>query len=223
MKKTFAKKTVLVLALFCWGVPAFVIAQADPVVKYIVSSEIVAPWQAVIGNGLQYNIPVKGGLGETERGNLVVKPIENDDVKALHLKWKGKVVKTEWGGNALYDTYFSLTKHAIDISSVEGNAALTLRMRILKAPNKSTIIGMTCKYDNKNCKGEIELKHVLKKMPKKKWINVPLPLKCFNTEGKLDFTQVTDIVSIKTQGKLEIEISDIGLTAVDPASIKCAK
>lgn len=193
----------------------------DPVSSFITQGNVVSPWAASVGNGLNWYIPVENQSGRTKRGNVSVSASSKDgDNDALNIKWKGKIVKTEWGGNALYDSSFSLSKHNIDLSSVANAAALVLEIKVLKAPNENVALTMQCQ-NNAECKGVFPLKNVLRKLPKKTWTYLPIPLACFDSQGNFDFSQVTTALSIATQGKLEISLANVGLAPLPEGTTGC--
>ena len=194
---------------------------SDPISSYLVEGKIIQPWKASVGNGLNWTIELDGQNAQTMRKNLVVKPTNKDSQDdALHLKWKWKVVKNEWGGNQLNDTSFTLKNHLIDLSSVSEAAALVLEIRLLRAPNENVFFSMQCQYKN-DCAGKYPMKAALKRLPKKKWMYLPIPLACFNLDGNFDFSQVSTILSVATQGKLEFEVANIGLAPLPEGSKGC--
>ncbi|WP_111977294.1 putative glycoside hydrolase [Algibacillus agarilyticus] len=196
---------------------------ADPVSTYIEAGKPVGAWKMQVGNGLNWGIPVVDQQGKTERGNLVVKPTSKDaENDAINIKWRGKEVKNEWGGNMLHDSTFTVTKHNIDISSVEDLAAIQFDIKVLRQPNKLASISMRCNWTNK-CEGKLPLKPLLKQLPEDQWTTLTLPLNCFNQTGNFDFKKVTDIFSISTQGKMEIDLANVGLVALPEGNKGCKK
>ncbi|EWH08963.1 hypothetical protein DS2_14804 [Catenovulum agarivorans DS-2] len=193
----------------------------DPLVSYIQSGQAVPQWQAYVGNALNYFVPVENQQAKTPRGNLLVEPSSKDgNNDALRITWKGKKVKNQWGGNTLNDSFFALGKHKIDIAQVEDQAAIAIELKVNRSPSENVFISMQCKYSNK-CSGKIPIKHQLKKLPEQEWSMLTLPLNCFSHKSTMDFSQVTNIVSISTQGKLDIEVANIGLVALPKGSKGC--
>ncbi len=220
MKNTKTKLSLtLSAALFVSVAFAF---SDDPVSSYIFKGDIVSPWKASVGNGLNWSIPVENQPAATERKNLVIKPTDKDEPNdTLYLKWKGKKVKTQWGGNALYDTTFTISGHSIDLSTVKDVAQLVLQVKLKKKPNENVTIGMRCNYDN-NCAGSFPIKAALRRLPKNEWTYLPIPLSCFANNGEFDFSNITTPLTIATQGKLEIEISNVGLAPLPEGSKGCS-
>jgi hypothetical protein len=215
------KKTII-FSLLLSSVPFSTIANtADPLTSYISNGALVGTWEASISNALNWYIPITDQQAKSERGNLVVSPTtKTDENDALHLKWKGKKVKNQWGGNALNTTSFTISKHQIDISSIENQAALMIELKVNKAAKENTVISMQCNNSNK-CQGKFSAKAVLNRLPKNTWTTLPIPLNCFNKDGNFDFSKVTTIFSIGTEGKLDIDVANIGLVALPPGSKGC--
>ncbi|MGJ8694208.1 MAG: putative glycoside hydrolase [Thalassotalea sp.] len=222
MSKNKIIQTIISLSIL--SVSINVNAQQDPISTYIFEGKSVAPWKLSVGNALNYNIPVNKQKAKTKRKNLIVSPgTKNNDGDAINVKWKGKVVKNQWGGNALNDSFLSISKNNIDISSVKDQAALVIEMKINKSPNLATSLALQCKYDNNNCSSQYPIKHILKNMPQDEWITLPIPLACFSKttkDGDFDFSKITAF-TIATQGKLDIDIATIGLAALPPGKTGC--
>lgn len=194
---------------------------SDPVTSYIVDGKPTGSWEISIGNALNYYIPLENGEGKTAKGNLSVNQnSRNENEQALLLKWKGKKVKNQWGGNTLNNSFFSIGKHSINIAQVEDLAALAIELKVIRKPTESVTFSMQCDHNNK-CGGKLPIKSQLKKAPKEEWTVLTLPLNCFNKKGNMDFSNVTQIASIATQGKLEIELRNIGLVALPSGSKGC--
>lgn len=195
---------------------------ADPVSTYIHQGKAVSPWKLQVGNGLNWSIPVKDQKGETERSNLTVKPAKKSQSgDAINVKWRGREVKNQWGGNILYDSSFTINKHKVDISSVEDLAAISFDMKVIRKPSKPTSLVLRCNYTNK-CEGKLVIDKLLDNMPEDEWSQLTLPLNCFNPDGEFDFSKMTDIM-ISTQGKLEFDLSTVGLVALPKGHKGCKK
>jgi hypothetical protein len=188
----------------------------NPTSQYIINGKAVAEWKIYTGNAKNYFVPLVDGHSITERKSLIVSPLEN----ALNIKWTGKKVKNEWGGNQLNDSFFSVGRNKIDISSVEDAAALAFEVKVLRSPSENVTLSMQCENSNK-CMGKFPIKHILKKFKKDTWQQVPIPLNCFNKEEQFNFKKVTNILSIATQGKLEIQIRNVQLVGLQPGNKGC--
>lgn len=135
--------------------------EANAVSSYFINGKANPNWVASIGNGLNWFVPVEVQRAETVRKNLTIEPatkLNNSD--AVFIKWRGKTVKNEWGGNILYDSAFSLGKHNIDLSSVKDLTALAIELKLIKAPNKEVTLSMQCNYSN-GCTQKYPLKSIL--------------------------------------------------------------
>jgi len=193
----------------------------DPLTSYIKDGNLVGYWQANLSNPLNWHIPVVNQHAKTEQGNLVVSPTtkatEND---AINLKWQGNKEENQWGENSLHTTNFTIAKHQIDISAVENETALMIDIKINSPVEEETFFTMQCNNSNK-CQGEFSAQAVLNELPKGQWVQLPIPLNCFNKDDKFDFSKVTSILSIGTEGKLDIDIANIELVALSAGNNGC--
>nr|PMH87378.1 hypothetical protein BCU57_07360 [Shewanella sp. 10N.286.48.B5] len=197
--------------------------EIDPNSNYMKNGQPIEPWKYSVGNGLNYSIAVIDQHATTTRKNLTVSPITKENKNdAINLKWKGKKVKNEWGGNILYDTFFSVGHHQINLESVKDVAALGFEIKINKQPNDKVTISMQCNYDNK-CKGAFQLKCGLLNLPEDEWTQMFIPLDCFSNDGEFDYSNITSILSVATQGKLDIDLANIGLVAMATGDLGCVK
>ena len=219
--KTSLKKALqtTLITSACFTPPALSFG-TDPVSSYLTQGQSVGDWHMSLGNGLNYYIPVRDQRASTMRGNLTVKPGKiNKSGDALHLTWKCRVVKNEWGGNALYDSTFTIGRANVNIDSVKDVAALVLNIKVHRAPNELTKINLQCQNSNK-CGAQFPINTTLRKLDKGVWINLPIPLMCFNPASEFDFSQLSGI-AISTQGKLELEIANIGLAPLPEGATGC--
>ncbi|MGJ8681827.1 putative glycoside hydrolase [Paraglaciecola sp.] len=208
---------LMAVILFSMLISASTVRAADPVSQYIINGEPVPKWVGFSGNSVNYFVPLEDGMSKTAKNSLIIKSVEEDGRKALHMKWSGKTVKTEWGSDST--SFFTIGRHKVDLSSVKDVAALAFEIKVIRPPKDQVTLSMRCNYSNK-CKGEFPLKQILKRIEKKKWQTLPIPLKCFRKTGNFDYTTITDLFSIETKGKLEIEIRSVQLVAA-PKNSNC--
>ena len=216
MKETFVSMMAAV-ALCLAAAPAL---SNDPNVNYIVAGDSVVPWEMSLQFG---QIELENKSGETVRGSLVAEPASrNGENDAIRFTWSPKGVKNEWGADdTSVQTISLINKLAhVDISSVVDHAALTMDVRVIKAPNKHVTITLEAAWDWETRAG-VPLKSALRSIPKKQWISVPIPLRCFLMDKEdFDFSKVTGI-QLQTGGKMQLEISDLRLTAFPPDQVDC--
>ena len=216
MKKAFISMTAAVLLCLA-AVPAL---SNDPNVNYIVAGNSVAPWELSLQFG---QVAIENQSGETVRDSLVAEPASrNGENDAIRFTWSPKGVKNEWGSDdKSVQTISLINKMAqVDISSVVDQAALTMDVRVIKAPNKLVTITLESEWDWETRTG-VALKSTLRQIPKKEWISVPIPLRCFLKDNEdFDFSKLTGI-QLQTDGKMQIEISDLRLTAFPPDQVDC--
>ncbi|AWB65012.1 hypothetical protein C2869_00505 [Saccharobesus litoralis] len=205
------------LSLF---VSVFASAQnLDANANYYIRGNNVGPWQFALQFG---QVELQDKNAKTAKGSLIAKPAKKNSIgDALRLTWNPKGIKNEWGSenkNVLTATLTNSQWHT-DLSSVVNGAALSFDIRVIKPPKKVVELTMESAW-NWQQRSTIPLKNVLRRLPKKKWTTVPIPLKCFDN-GKLDFSKITTSFMLYSQGKMDIEIGDIRLTAFPADKVKC--
>lgn len=190
---------------------------ANAVTDYLKAGQPVKPWKASIGNALGWGVKVVDQEAKTKRGNLTISPADrNSSGDAIKVKFRGRYKSSAWFSN------LTLNGNKIDLSSIEDQAALNLQLKIHREPTSIAKISMRCNYKS-DCQGELPLNPLLSQLPKDEWTQLTLPLNCFNKDGKFDFKNVTDIMSISTQGKMELDISDIHLVGLPKGNKGCKK
>ena len=194
-------------------------ANPDPNIHYLIGGQNVPPWQLSLSFG---KVAYQAEKASTVRGSLTAEPSEkNTQSDAVRLKWKPKGIKNDWGGidaNILTMNLTNKNKHS-DLTSVVEQAALTFDVKVNTPPKENVELMLECGW-NWKCRTKFPLKNALRRLPKGKWVSVPIPLKCLVSEG-FDFSKVTTIFSLKTLGKMDIELSNIQLTALPVAEISC--
>lgn len=195
------------------------IANTDPNIHYLIDGKNISPWEFSLQFG---QVKYDGKKAATIKGSLTAtaaaKAVDGD---AIRLKWKPKNVKNKWGTvdkNVLTMNLTNTMKHT-DLTSVLDQAALTFDIKVNKPPKKNVVLMLECGW-NWQCRTTLPLKNTLKRLPQKEWVNVPIPLKCLINEA-FDFSKVTTIFSLETAGKMDIEISNVQLTALPAGEIRC--
>ena len=209
--KTLCSCLLIILSVV--GISERALANPDPNIHYFVDGLVIAPWELSLDYG-KSQIDEEGKAA-TVRDSLVLKAVDGKNGNdAVQLKWKPKGIKTEWGGvnkNILTATLTN-TGGSIDLSSVVNNAAITVDIMVMSPPKE--LVDWTIESEwNWKQRATFGLKHVLRKLPKKKWITLPIPLKCFGN-GNVNFSKITSIMQLSTEGKMDVIVGDIRLTAV---------
>ncbi|MBU3021275.1 putative glycoside hydrolase [Aestuariibacter sp. A3R04] len=190
-----------------------VLANTDPNIHYFMDGLVVTPWELSLEYG-KSQID-ENGRAATLRDSLVLQAVDGKNGKdAVQLKWKPKGIKTEWGGVNRNILTATLTNRggSIDLSSVVNNAAITVDIMVMSPPKE--LVDWTIESEwNWKQRATFGLKHVLRKLPKKKWVTLPIPLKCFGN-GNVNFSKITSIMQLSTEGKMDVIVGDIRLTAV---------
>ena len=203
----------LLIILPVVGISGRALANPDPSIHYFVDGLVIAPWELSLEYG-KSQIDEEGKAA-TVRNSLVLQAVDGKNGNdAVQLKWKPKGIKTEWGAVNKNILTATLTNRggSIDLSSVVNNAAITVDIMVVSPPKE--LVDWTIESEwNWKQRATFGLKHVLRKLPKKKWVTLPIPLKCFGN-GNVNFSKITSIMQLSTEGKMDVIVGDIRLTAV---------
>lgn len=194
-------------------------AAYDSNVQYVMGGKAVAPWELSLNFGKEVLTTLPA---ETAKGSLIAtSATKTKEGDAIHLKWSPKGLKNEWGTDDKNVMTVNLTNKqaALNLSSIQNDAALVVDIRIIKAPKDLVELTMECNWDWK-CRSSLQLKSVFKKLPKNEWVSLPLPLQCF-AKDDFDFSKVTSTFMLQTSDKMEIELGDIRLAAFPADQAKC--
>lgn len=209
--------SIVLLMMLVSVKPAF--SATDANIHYLISGENISPWQLSLNYG---KVSYEGESVSTVRSSLAAAPSTKvQDNDAVRFKWKPRGIKNEWGGldaNILTMNLTNTMKHT-DLTSVLNQAALTFDVKVNKKPKENVDLMLECGW-NWKCRTKFPLKNALRRAPKGKWISVPVPLKCLANDG-FDFSKVTTIFSLQTTGKMDIELSNIQLTALPAGDVSC--
>ncbi|GAB5379468.1 MAG: hypothetical protein Alis3KO_28640 [Aliiglaciecola sp.] len=189
----------------------------DPTIHYFVEGRVQAPWELSLEYGQR---PIdEEGKASTVRNSLSLEAIENEaGTDVVKLTWKPKGIKNEWGAinESILTATMTNTQRWIDLSNIKDQAALAVDIRVIAPPKE--LVEWTLESEwNWQERASFPLKNVLKRLPKKKWVTIPIPLKCFDNSN-LNFEKITSIMQLKTAGKMTIELGDIRLAAAPPNS-----
>lgn len=188
--------------------------QLDPNFYIVNQGQSIQPWELSLSFGQV--LPNDEGSAKTTKGSLVLRPSQKQtDGDAFKLTWKPKGVKNEWGTedkNVLTATVINRMNHT-DWSLFKDRAALLMDVKVNKAPKKLVELTMECNW-NWKCRSTLPLKNALKSLPKGEWVNLPIPLSCFDN-GSFDFSKVTTPFMLYTSGKMSLEIANMQLVISD--------
>ncbi|MBU2887750.1 hypothetical protein KO507_18445 [Gilvimarinus agarilyticus] len=222
MKKSAFCHTRALIFCMVWAASAS-FAQSDeelnPNIFYLDQGHGVVPWELSLQFG---QVLLENKTGATVKNSLVAKPAKRDkDGDAVRLTWNKKKVLNEWGDqNEAVSTLSLINKEGfIDLAEIRDQAALVIDLKVLERPNDHVTISLESNWDWKS-RASIPLKNVLRKLPKKEWVSLPLPLQCFKG-GDIDFTKLTSMMLLHTDGNLELEISGARLAAFPPEQVTC--
>lgn len=157
----------------------------------------VAPWRMYLGSNNNWMVPVEGPETTAYKSNVVTVR------RADHLK-KDDAVQAVWKGG-LGQVYFQEFKPWDLTMLAKQGAALSMVIRIDKAPKKSVDLKMDCGYP---CAGTLNMTKLFKAIPRDQWLRVSFKISCFK-EGGANLTHIVAPMVLATKGSFEISISDV--------------
>ncbi|THD07939.1 glycoside hydrolase family 3 protein [Rhodanobacter lindaniclasticus] len=181
------------------GLPANVAAPG----VYLQRGEPAAGLAAALA-GVDGSIAIKAAPSATRDGSLRISALDYQRQEdARRLAWSGQ-------GEAAFvlraDTPLDLTRQT------NGDVQLIVELRIeALAPGKLTL-GMAC--GGTNCTGLVPVDAALKALPKGQWLQVGMPLKCFEAAGA-DMRHIEVPFRLETAAAYTIDISRVAL-GTDP-------
>jgi beta-glucosidase len=165
----------------------------------------VAPWHMYIGSMTNWMVLVQGPETKSYKSNIVTvrtaDHMKKDD--AYQAEWKGGLGQVYWQESQPWD----LT----DLAARDG--ALSMVVRIDKAPKKSVELKMDCGYP---CAGSLNMTQLFKAVPNDQWFRASFKLSCFKEAGA-NLTHIVAPLVIATKGSFKMSIADVRLLTNPPA------
>jgi beta-glucosidase len=126
----------------------------------------------MLGSSTNWSVPVQGPKTTSYKSKIVTVTtadyLKRDD--AYQVEWKGGLGQVYWQRNDPID----LTDMA------EKDAALSMVVRIDKAPKKSVDLKMDCGYP---CAGTLSMTRLFQAVPVDQWFRLSFKLSCFKEAG----------------------------------------
>jgi beta-glucosidase len=168
----------------------------------------VQPWSLRVSNGADTTrittVPV-----ETVGGRVKVTAIDDTVQEGAR-----RFVFDGSGSAAVQIT----SEGTVDLSrEANGDVMLLVRLRRDADAAKDVKFGMAC---GAGCGGSLPFADTLASLPAGKWQTVGIPLKCFAKAG-VDVTKVNQTLSIESEGKLDIALSQAKLGTVADKTYAC--
>jgi beta-glucosidase len=169
----------------------------------------VQPWSLRVSNGSDTTrittVPV-----ETVGGRVKVTAIDDTVQEGAR-----RFVFDGSGSAAVQIT----SEGTVDLSrEANGDVMLLVRLRRDADAAKDVKFGMAC---GAGCGGSLPFADTLASLPAGKWQTVGIPLKCFAKAG-VDVTKVNQTLSIESEGKLDIALSQAKLGTVADKTYTCS-
>lgn len=204
--KAFYRSLLLVLTLCSFSIQAQ--TQLNPNHFYIVKGEPISRGIS-LGDPKNWSVSVTGRQGQSADKKISVTPTDYKETgDALQLTWSKKSIQ----GN------FSIYGSPIDISKFKDSAYITIDMRIDQKPEKNVKVRIDCGYP---CGAEVNINHMIKKIPKGQWFSLPIPLNCFKSDT-FDLAKVASPFSISTDGRFAMSVTNVRLEKMPADDKGCA-
>lgn len=178
-----------------------VTTQADEV---IFAADEMTPWQLFLGSSSNWAVPMQGLQTTTHKNDiLTVDWIDNQAKRdAIQATWTSGLAQIYFQGD-----------YTRDYTELAGKgAALSMVVRVDKAPRKTVDVKMDCGYP---CAGSLNLTKLFKSVPKDQWFRISLSLSCFEEAGANLSTIYAPLV-VATKGSFKLSISDVRILEDPP-------
>ncbi|MBN1377735.1 MAG: hypothetical protein JXA04_00710 [Gammaproteobacteria bacterium] len=183
-------------------------AAVNPDFFYFHKGDTPDSWQWVLSDPGNWWMPLQGNEGVSEAKKLVMEASDAPEFPgAIKLTWSKQ---DKWGGA-------SITGRSVDLSAYENKAELVLALRLDVRSHKPVYVKMIC---GEKCEAQVSIYDYLKKAPLREWFALPIPLDCFVSQGA-DLKNVTSPLSIGTDGKMVLHISEVSVSAMAAGDEGC--
>ena len=176
--------------------------QAD---EMVFSTDQSSPWRLYLGSSTNWMVPVQGDVTTSHKSKVVTvsRINEGEDKGAIQAVWKNGLGQVYWQQDGPRD-YRELA---------EQDAAVSIVMRVDKAPKKSVDFKMDCGYP---CAGSLNLTKLFKSVPEDQWFRISMKLSCFEAAGANMQNIIAPLV-VATKGAFSMSIADVRLMTEAPA------
>lgn len=175
-------------------------AEVNPDFAYFYFGDTPGGWHWVLGDPGNWWMPLEGNEGVSGVEKLTMSASDSPEFPgAIKLVWKST---REWAsGNAV------ITGRTVDLSAYEHTAELALALKLDERTSKPVHVKMAC---GDKCEAQVPIHHHLKRMNKKGWFALPIPLDCFVAQGA-NLKNITSPFSISTEGKMVLHIAEVSV------------
>ena len=158
----------------------------------------------MLGSSTNWSVPVQGPKTTSYKSKIVTVTtadyLKKDD--AYQVEWKGGLGQVYWQRN-----------EAIDLTDMaEKDAALSMVVRIDKAPKKSVDLKMDCGYP---CAGTLSMTRLFQAVPVDQWFRLSFKLSCFKEAGA-NLTHIAAPLVVATKGSFKMSFSDVRIMTDPP-------
>jgi beta-glucosidase len=158
----------------------------------------------MLGSSTNWSVPVQGPKTTSYKSKIVTVTtadyLKRDD--AYQVEWKGGLGQVYWQRNDPID----LTEMA------DKDAALSMVVRIDKAPKKSVDLKMDCGYP---CAGTLSMTRLFQAVPVDQWFRLSFKLSCFKEAGA-NLTHIAAPLVVATKGSFKMSFGDVRIMTNPP-------
>ena len=153
--------------------------------------------------------PVTGNAGGTATGRLTVAGVDRRAQEdARRFTWNGT------GGAMLQIN----AAQPLDITrEANGELSLLIEYRVDAKPTAPVLLGMQC---GTGCAGTVPIAGLLNAAPIGEWRTMAIPLRCLREAG-VNMGGVTAPLTLSTNGRLAISVSDVRITSANVPQSQC--
>ena len=181
--------------------------------KTVFSRGDKAPWQLYVGDPGNWGKPFSGGQTTSDQRRIMVEAVDyqvqEDARKVTWMPDSGDAAIVFWQSDEPMDL----------VPLKDAGGALAVTVKLDSMPAKAVQARMDCGYP---CNGAVNLTGYFHQMPQGQWVQLAIPLSCFEHAG-LDMARVNTPLVLSSSGAMSITIADVSLLSKAPtAALACS-
>jgi beta-glucosidase len=166
----------------------------------LASGRIPRPWSLHLGDSSDWRRPVSGEITRNPARDIIVKAVDHKDVQDAR--------QIVFSGERLGQVYWHSDEPA-DLRELRGHGGvLQMNLRVDAPPRGPLGLRMDCGYP---CAGTLDLGKVLAKATPGRWMDLSVPLACFERAGT-DLSWVDAPAVLLTNAPFSVTVSELRLT-----------
>jgi beta-glucosidase len=162
---------------------------------------IPRPWSMHLGDGSDWRRPVSGEITRNPARDIIVHAVDHKNVQDAR--------QIVFSGNRLGQVYWHSDEPADLRELRRRGGVLHMNLRIDAPPRGHLGLRMDCGYP---CAGTLDLGKVLAAAPAGEWMDIAVPLACFERAGT-DLSWVDAPAVLLTNAPFSVTVSELNLTS----------